>query len=281
MRVRSAALVVLLASSTALSAGAGERPDWMVLQIQVGPEGTRDLRATVTGRASTVEDEPALVGFGYSYGFDRLVDVVPAGAGTIRVSTTDRAGSLEVAIAPIVRSRDLDVSATLQVDGPIAPHTSLGILVFVTGLSFDESTITVSDSAVAVTTMTGAGSSALTAARATDEGLGVAAGPAAIALSSTQTRDIPAGIVGAFVSSAFCIQCSATWTSPTGGGAYTGGEVFRSPDAQAVFSGEPGTWRWTWRGAGVNRGSGVPVAPTFAAYAAVGDIWPLFRPLSF
>lgn len=286
MRTRSIAvgLLACLIAAGGGSVAATEPGDWVVLQMRIGAGGATDLRASVIGLAVSSGDDPALVGFGYADDVVRSVDIVPAGAGTARIATTSDAGSLELSTVSAGGPGRLEISSTLEIHGTLRPFTTLGILVFVTGMTFETVEVagpTTEDGSTSALLRQGSGSRAIVAAGPEAAGLGGSAGPVAVAVDSTHERVIAEGIVGAFVGTGFCLSCSASWEAPHGaGGSFrhlaAGGAG--ASQGSATFAGPAGAWRWTWSGVGLTRGVGVSASPTLAAYAPIGEAWPLFEP---
>lgn len=285
MRRRLVGMAVLAAVLATASAGATQPPaDWILVSVTAGPSGATDVVLEVRATARVAGDDPSLVGFGFADVSSSLVDVVPAGAGDIRLTTTRAAGGLDLSVIPGSGGRDVAISTTMIADD-LRPHDRLVVLVFVPGMTFGSLAVeqpSASTGTLSSWGLTGRGSSSVAAAGAQDGGIGVAAGPAAAGSSSAHTRDVPTGLIGGFVTSGFCVACSGSWHTPDGGGG-----SFRASETGAAgltygapaFAGDAGRWTWTWSGVGVTR-SGTPgTAPALAAYAPVGDAWPLFRPL--
>ena len=133
-------------------------------------------------------------------------------------------------------------------------------LVFETDARWTSVTASLAAAEADVAVIKGFGATAVTVADPAATGNAVAL-PVLAAATSTLTRRMPTGVVGAVNGACLAGTCAASWTAPDG----------RHATAQdhAGFAGGAGTWRFTW--------SGVTNDPILAAWAPIGANWQSFR----
>ena len=264
------AATLLVALTGTMASEATSNPNWIVVAVTAGASGADELIVRISSSARISGEDPALVGFGVSDRSSSLVDVIPAGSGAVRLTSTDAAGGLDVTVIPGSGERELMVSSTLLYD-VLRPLERVTVLVFAPGMTFEDLTVdevSATSGSLSSWTLTGDGAAS--------------AGPAAVGSNSRHHRQVQDGLVGGFVTSGYCMACSGSWRAPDGSGG-----SFRSTEAgvggltsgRPAFAGAQGAWTWTWSGLGLTYAASPGTVPVVAAYAPIGEAWPLFRPL--
>jgi len=278
------AATLLVALTGTMASEATSNPNWIVVAVTAGASGADELIVRISSSARISGEDPALVGFGVSDRSSSLVDVIPAGSGAVRLTSTDAAGGLDVTVIPGSGERELMVSSTLLYD-VLRPLERVTVLVFAPGMTFEDLTVdevSATSGSLSSWTLTGDGAASVSAAGPADEGIAASAGPAAVGSNSRHHRQVQDGLVGGFVTSGYCMACSGSWRAPDGSGG-----SFRSTEAgvggltsgRPAFAGAQGAWTWTWSGLGLTYAASPGTVPVVAAYAPIGEAWPLFRPL--
>lgn len=281
-----AGLAALTLSLGPIVSPAAEGTDWVLVRIVAGSAGASGIETGIAATGTADGREAALVGIGFADRWATAVDVIPVGAGPVRLTTTAAAGGVDVVVHEGSGPRAVSISAGLAYDDHLEPSASLALLVFTPGMTLEDIRIdapAASSGSVSASLLQGTGSRAIAAADPADEGLGAGAGPGAAAFGEIHEETTSAGVVGGFVSLGFCVVCSATWAGPDGDqGSYllVDGVAAASSEGGSTFAGPAGSWRFTWSGIAVNRAvAHTGRFPAYAAYAPVGDAWTLFRGL--
>jgi hypothetical protein len=290
VRARLAALLGVIALAVvAPTASAASTParDWVLLTLEAGPHGAKLRDVNVQGHfVPDGSDEVRVVGGAVAVaGKEAIAFLSSAGGGPLRVRGSRDVGGLDVTLVP-AGSQDISGGTIGSPSVDLAPCEAAAFLLFVTGFTIDRASIdtvddrVVSGSLESASVRSGTGSVVVEATDPQDAGAAMTAGPMA-AGSSAHSTDAQMGLVGALQYGA---DAQETYTTPDG----RSGTVHPATAAYAsdfTFAGPPGRWTWTFAGV-----APPPIgsfdyyaaigyqSPAYAAFAPVGEDWPLFAP---
>lgn len=269
------ALVAGLLNVPASRAEADGPGDWTIARFQAGPDGAY-IRYGWSAQGRRVGSDPLVLGTVQRQSnqltgadvYEPMTFEVPTDGMTVR--TSNEAGALNVEAIP--NSKGLYAFSQGRVI-ILDPNESATLVSFVGGATATTVGFNwiLDLGSVTVTSSRGSGTQLLRPVDRTHSGMAVEAGYVGAGRTS-QTRNLPAGIVGGLVRT--CEGCNVAWSAPDG---RSGAAESRGVSAQGIylrqrnggthFAGPAGSWTWTFEGV-----DGDPTASTqvLGAYVPVG-----------
>lgn len=272
---RSARWFIGLLATTTIALGlalsparAADAPDWVELEIVVGPQGA-NVELLLSMRAVGDTSGPLLWGVGFSEGPYGYVAVFDEGGGPTSVGVP---GAQAVNVR-LLSGASFHLFLWDELDD-LAPGTQIRILAFVANAEDPEiyKSARVNAGSATLTWREGTGAVGLPASVVAGK-RGAVVGSAAVGDLGQQV-DVPAGIAGGM--SGHCISCEMSWEAPDGRVGVDSSigvpQVLSVASATAPFAGPPGTWTWSWSGVRAAQPS-FAGSPGLVGWAPVGDSW--------